>query len=105
MNRGPATHTKRGRPSRRRELALAGLTARQTECLALRYHDGLNHSGIARLLGLRRRVVTQHLQRGLERLARAGLTCRDVEVAPPRLICMDTETLDKLSAETVRALW
>ena len=97
----PGTRT----ADRQTRLALARLTERQQECLALLLYDGLSHGRIAREFGIDRTVVRRHVQRGLERLSKAGLTPRPVTMAPPSMTYMNNETLDRISPDGVVAVW
>ncbi len=57
--------------SLRRHLANANLTARQLECLSLRFERGLRQSAIARVLGIHHSVVQEHLKQGIAKLEQA----------------------------------
>jgi len=76
------------------------------QCLALYYYDGMSQDRIGEHLGIRQQAVSQHLQGGQKRLAAAALLIRrrSIEVAI-KITHMDTDTLDSIAPEAVRAVW
>lgn len=88
------------------QLAAAGLTDRQRDCLAMVVFDGLRHRQIAERLGVVRRVVTHHVAAARKKLAAIGLEASTVEhSARPRTITMDPHVMDQLDPADIRAKW
>ena len=81
-------------------------TARQLDCLAAHYFDGLTQAEIADQLGIDRSVVAKHIKAGNAKLAKLGLEPKRAEIAArPKLIHTDPEILDGLSPGEVTAQW
>ena len=93
------------RQALRERLALAKLTDRQKQCLALYFYDGLTQERVGCSLGIRQRAVSYHLQAGLRKLTAVSLRPRPVAMEAPSMTWMDTETLDKIPDGAVVALW
>ena len=106
MTRQQSTTLTEPHHQERGQLRLACLTPRQMQCLSLYYYDGMSQDQIGGELGIGQRAVSQHLQYGQRKLAAVELSIRrrSVDVAV-RIIHMDTDSLDRISAEDARAVW
>lgn len=88
------------------QLANAGLTTRQTECLALFCFDGLTQIEIGERLGIGGRAVRYHLAAARKKLAAAGLEAVRLETQDrPTITSMDPARLDRLGPADIRAKW
>ncbi|MCK4625066.1 MAG: sigma-70 family RNA polymerase sigma factor [Phycisphaerae bacterium] len=89
------------------QLARAGLTDRQTECLALYYFDDYTQDEIAERLGITQPTVVQHLQYGLAKLEHVGLKFREPQAPgePPRFEQLTPVELDNLDPRRIAAVW
>ena len=87
-------------------LRQAGLTARQTYCMAAYYHDGLTQAEIADQLGVERSGVAKEIISGNAKLAMLGMEPKRAKIAGrPKLIHLDPEIMDSLSPSEVAAQW
>ena len=82
------------------------LTARELQCLAMYYYDGLRQRQIAEALGLKQQTVATYLERGRTKLAERGMNPKRIElVDPPTCKTMDPSQMDRLGPDDVKAVW
>lgn len=94
------------RDDMRAQLARAGLTARQMECLAMHVFDGLSLREIGAKLSIHHTTAQEHVNEAKAKLSRAGLDARRCERDErPKLITMSWEDLDDLDPRRLRAVW
>jgi len=79
------------------QLEAAGLTERQTECLALAAYDGLTSEEIGDRLGISRQMVDKHIVGAHARLRAKGLHARQLEPERPKEIGVDPDVLERLA--------
>jgi len=90
----------------KQQLADAGLTERQTECLAMYYFDGLTQREIATRLGVVKMTVCEHIAAARKKLAAAGMKASRLEMSAwPQIHSMDPGQIDRLGPADVRGVW
>ena len=81
------------------------LTPRQTEALALRYHDALPLRQAAEEMGLSVAAYREHVAAGLAKLSRAGIELRQPARQPqPQPTLTTGIDLDRLSPSEIRGV-
>ena len=86
------------------QLRSAGLTGKQTECLALWCFDGLTQQEIGERMGITQQAASKHMASARKKLKKAGMSAKKLQMPEqPRMILMDPARMDHLGPADIRA--